>query len=183
MRAIWRRLQLRRWGPVVDLSMAVCHSILQGAFRTSNCSSGLVMRAFHGMRSYNRDGERASASGFACVCMPSLAARLGLGLENSSTPRKCNGRRRTSPTHSALSPHALPSSHVFAIQFPCFLLNACDTRQHVGSQVTAAAPPRLTRRRTSATPSFPGRNSDDNQAHCGSRVLPWPWMREICRRT
>lgn len=85
--------------------------------------------------------------------------------------------------YTALSPHALPSSHVFAIQFPCFLLNASDTRQHVGSQVPAAAPPRLTRRRTSATPSFPGRTGGDNQAHCGSRVLPWPWMREICRRT
>lgn len=79
-----------------------CYS--PGAFRPSSCLSGLVMRACPGMRSHNR-GKNELPVGFACVCMPSLATRLGLGLENSSTPGQCHGRRRTSPTqHSHPTP-------------------------------------------------------------------------------
>lgn len=156
MRAIRRRLQLPWWGWVVD-------SLPDG---------GVPFRC------PGKERVPVASPPFAChLSLPAwVLASKTLQLVDwtmvDDAPR----------LHSTLTPR------------PSLLACVCDTVPMLSSmpptlanrsapQVAAAAPPRLTRRRTSTTPSFPGRNSDDNQAHCGSRVLPWPWMRDICRRT
>lgn len=123
-----------------------CYS--PGAFRPSSCLSGLVMRACPGMRSHNR-GKNELPVGFACVCMPSLATRLGLGLENSSTPGQCHGRHAPR-LHSTLTPR------------PSLLACVCDTAPMLSSQCLRHSPTRrLPGPSSRSTPSDPPKDLGD----------------------
>lgn len=89
-----------------------------------------------------------------------------------------NGRRRTSPTQHT-HPTPFPPRMCLRYRSDAFCSMPQKLANRSAPQVIAAAPPCSTHRRTSTTPSFPGRNSGDNQAHRGSRVLPWPWHRRV----
>jgi hypothetical protein len=135
--------------------------------------SGLVKRPFPRMRLHSRDRtgkERLRLYAISLSCYPVWV------LASKTLQRLDNGRRRTSPTQHT-HPTPFPPRMCLRYSSDAFCSMPEKLANRSAPQVVAAAPPCSTRRRTSTTPSFPGRNSGHNQAHRGSRVLPWPWHR------